>query len=187
MTTLSGSILATFLAAQLQGGTIQGKVVDDQGKPVPDAQVVYYAPRPWLGIGEPVEVATKTDAEGQFRVASPAVKRGAFLQFWAYRPGSALALTRSRTPPFDLVLRKPQPRIVKVESSDGQPVPGARLAPQMISSAGRATRDELPETLATPPSSPDRMARQRSTTWRAATSWLPYGSRPRRSVLRTCS
>ncbi len=43
MTMLFGSILATAVVAQLQGGMIQGKVVDDQGKPVPDAPVVYSA------------------------------------------------------------------------------------------------------------------------------------------------
>ena len=37
-----------------------------------------------------------------------------------------------------------------MEGSDGQPVPGARLAPQIINIGGRATRDEVPETLAMP-------------------------------------
>ena len=75
MTMLFGSILATALVAQIQGGMIQGKVVDDQGKPVADAQVVFFAPRPLAGTGEPVEVATKTDAGGQFRFASPRLQR----------------------------------------------------------------------------------------------------------------
>ena len=46
MTTLFGPILATALLAQIQGGTIQGRVVDDQGKPVAGAQVVFFAPPP---------------------------------------------------------------------------------------------------------------------------------------------
>ena len=95
MTTLFGSILATALVAQFQGGTIQGKVVDDQGKPVADAQVVYFAP-PGPGLArEPVEVGTKTDAGGQFRLASPPLGRTAWFLIWAYRPGSAIALGRS--------------------------------------------------------------------------------------------
>ncbi len=53
MTPLFGSILATALVAQIQGGTIQGKVVDDQRKPVPDVQVVYFVPRPLAGTREP--------------------------------------------------------------------------------------------------------------------------------------
>ncbi len=62
MTTLFASILAMALVAQIQGGTIQGKVVDDQGKPVADAQVVFFAARHFDGSGDPVEVQTKTDA-----------------------------------------------------------------------------------------------------------------------------
>ena len=87
-------ILATALIAQLQGGTIQGKVIDDQGKPVSDVQVIYFTPRPLAGTREPEWVATKTDAAGQFRLASPRHKRVGF-QFWAYRPGSASRPQRS--------------------------------------------------------------------------------------------
>ncbi len=145
MAMLFGSILATALVAQIQGGTIQGKVVDDQGKPVSDAQVVFYAPRPWGSSGEPAEVATKTDAGGQFRLASPRLKRAVF-RLWSYRPGSAIALTLSSTQPQDLVLRKTQPRTVKVEGPDSRPVPGARLSPQVLQVAGRS--GEVPEALA---------------------------------------
>ena len=42
MTMLFGSIVATALVAQLPGVTIQGKVVDEQGKPVAGARVVGY-------------------------------------------------------------------------------------------------------------------------------------------------
>ena len=71
MTTLFSSLLATALVAQLQGGMIQGSVVDDRGKPVTDAQVVFFDARPRSGIGELVELATKTDAGGQFRLRLP--------------------------------------------------------------------------------------------------------------------
>jgi len=71
MTTLLGSILAAALVAQIQSATIQGKVVDDQGKPVADAQVVQFTPRPWIGSGDSVEVQTKTDAEGHRRCRAP--------------------------------------------------------------------------------------------------------------------
>ena len=54
MALLFGSILATALVVQVQTGTIQGKVVDDQSKPLADVQVVFFTPRPWIGVGEPV-------------------------------------------------------------------------------------------------------------------------------------
>ncbi len=142
-----GSILATVLAAQLQGGMIQGKVVDDQGKPAPDVQVVYYIPRPLAGTREPEEVTTKTDAEGQFRIASPRLKRAVF-RLWSYRPGLAIALTPSNTPQFDLALRKPRPKTVKVEGPDGRPVPSARLSPQVLTVAGRSSHEHVPDSLA---------------------------------------
>ncbi len=107
MTTFFGSLLATALVTQLQGGMIQGKLVDDQGKPVPDVQVIYFIPRPLDGTKELEEVATKTDAGGQFRLASPLHKRAAF-RLWSYRPGSAIAMSSSYTPPLDLALRRPQ-------------------------------------------------------------------------------
>ncbi len=77
MTTLFSSILATALVVQLPGETIQGKVVDDQGKPVADARVFYVASLLLNGWGDPVEVETRTDSAGQFRLASPTLKRTA--------------------------------------------------------------------------------------------------------------
>ena len=63
---------------------MRGKAADDQGTPVADAQVIYFAPPPWTGSGEPVEVATKSDATGQFQLAAPALKRPGFFRKWAY-------------------------------------------------------------------------------------------------------
>ena len=44
MTMFFGSMLATALVVQVQAGTVQGKVVDDQGKPLADVQVVFFTP-----------------------------------------------------------------------------------------------------------------------------------------------
>ncbi len=129
--------------------TIQGKVVDAQGKPAADAQVVGFTPRPWTGAGEPVEAETRTDAGGRFHLVPRSARRPAFFRLWSYRPGSAIAFTSSNTPSFDLALRKPQPKVVKLESPDGRPVPGARLSPLILNVDGRGGRDEVPEALAT--------------------------------------
>ena len=75
MMTLLGSILATVLIAQVQGGTIHGKVVVDQGKPVAQALVHFHAPPLTEGKVEAVEVQTRTDADGQFRLTYPALAR----------------------------------------------------------------------------------------------------------------
>ncbi len=148
MTMLFGPVLATALVAQIQGGMIQGKVVDDQGKPVADTQVVWYAVLPTGSSVEPAEVATKMDAAGQFQLALPSLSRAAFFRFWAYRPGSAIALRAGNTPPFDLALRRSQPRTVKVEGPDGRPVLGAGISPQVRSVAGPGGSDDVPEAIA---------------------------------------
>ncbi len=146
--TLFSSILMTALVAQLPGEMIQGKVVDDEGKPAADARVFYFAPRPWNGGGNLVEVATKTDATGRFRLAAPPRKRANWFLIWAYRPGSAIAAKSSNTPPFDLVLRQPRPRKVQVEGPDGRPIPGAIISPRILYPAAQDRRSEVPEALA---------------------------------------
>ena len=149
MTMLFGSILTTVLVVQVQAGTLQGKVDDDQGKPVEDALVVFFTPRPWVGVGQPVELPTKTDAQGRFEFAPSRSQRAASSRLWAFRPGWAVATIGGGSPPFDMVLHKAQPKTVKVEDPDGRPVAGARLSPLILSGAGRSSRDEIPETLAT--------------------------------------
>src|ERR1700686_5149567 len=70
MMSLFGPLLATALMAQFQGRTLQGTVVDAQGKPVADAQVIFHAPAPWKGDAAPAEVRAKTDDEGRFRLTT---------------------------------------------------------------------------------------------------------------------
>ncbi len=134
MMTLFGPILAAALMAQFQGRTLQGTVVDDQGKPVADAQVIFHAPAPWKGDAEPVEVRAKTDAEGRFLLTTSRMAGVDILdsKVWAYRPGSAITAVPGRRKPLALVLRKPKPRTVKIEGPDGQPVVGAHIAPRAI-------------------------------------------------------
>ena len=93
MTTLLGPVLAVALMSQLHGGTIQGKVVDEAGKPVLGAQVVFFVPPPLDGNADPVEVQTNTKQGGQFRLATPLLGRDYILRanIWAYQPGSAIA------------------------------------------------------------------------------------------------
>ena len=57
--------------------TIQGTVVDDQGKPVADAQVVFFAPPPPEAKVDPVEVRAETNAQGQFGLSYPPLGRAA--------------------------------------------------------------------------------------------------------------
>jgi hypothetical protein len=145
MAILFGSILAAVLLSQFQSGTLQGKVIDDRGKPVADAQVIFYAPPPWEGTVDPFEIRTKTDAGGQFCLDCPPLGRPTMVgvHAWTFQRGSALAASRSYLT-LDLVLRKPQPRTVKVQGPDGRPVAGVTLAPRVV----QDWTSELPDSLA---------------------------------------
>ena len=191
MSTLFGSILATALAAQVQSGTIQGKVVDDQGKPVADARVVYFTPRPMVGTGEPVEVETKTDAGGHFLFVSSHLKRAVYFRFWSYRPGSAIAFkwrstNRWLTWPYADPSRersRSRPRTV-----NPSPVRNSRhkssLSEVREPSSARSARDTSQVACRH-----HRAGRQGDAQLPGglAISWSRCGSRPRRSALRTCS
>jgi protocatechuate 3,4-dioxygenase beta subunit len=136
------------LMAQVPGRTLQGTVVDDQGKPVAGAQVIFHASAPWSDDVEPVEVRAKTDDEGRFRLTTSRMAGVSILdsKVSAYRPGSAIAAVPGRRHPLALVLRKPEPKIVKIERPGGQPVVGARLSPRAVIVAGAGGGD-VPDTL----------------------------------------
>ena len=65
-------------------------------------------------------------------------------------PGSAITAAPSYRPPLELVLRKPEPRTVKVEGPDGGPVAGAIVSPRVVSVAGAGRDRRIPSALATP-------------------------------------
>jgi len=150
MSAFFGPILAAALVGQFQGGTLQGTVVDDQGKPVPGAQVVLHAPAPWGGKVEPVEARATTDAEGRYRLITPSL-RGVYLlraRIWAFRPGLAFAALQEL--PGALALHKPAPKTVKIEGPDGRAVAGARVSPRVISFGDGSTPADMPDSLAEP-------------------------------------
>ncbi len=131
---------------------LAGRVVDDQGKPVADAQVFFFAPPPLEGKVDPVEVRTQTDAGGQFHLPYPPLGRVALneVHVWAYRPGSAITAMPSYLTPFDLTMRKPRLRTLKLEGPDGRPIAGAIVSPRVIFDATGSPIAEFPGTLAMP-------------------------------------
>ncbi len=153
MSTLFGPILAAALISQFQGRTFEGTVVDDHGKPVAGAQVVFHAPAPWGTKMEPVEVRATTDAAGRFRLVIPSL-RGVYVRrarVWAFHPGLAFAAEPGfRELPQALVLHKTMPRTVKIEGPDGRPVARARVSPRGVSFADGRNLPDIPASLAEP-------------------------------------
>src|SRR5580693_6033441 len=135
MMTFYGVLIATAFLGQVQvNQPATGEVVDDKGKPIADAEVVLYSPPTNYGKGTSVEVRATSDAQGKFSLIVPRFERiyTNGVHFLAYRPGWAMTAQPYGWPPYRLVLEKPRPRTIKVEGSDGQPLPGARVALQIV-------------------------------------------------------
>jgi Carboxypeptidase regulatory-like domain len=150
MMTFLGPLITVVLLAQAPAARgIAGEVVDDQGKPVADAQVVLYSPPTAYGQGESVEVRATSDAQGKFNLKVPPLKRIVVngVQFFAYLPGAAITSLAYMRSPYRLVLEKPSPRTVTVLGADGQPVAGARVALRLIHVFGKGNA-EVPASLA---------------------------------------
>ncbi len=145
-------ILATLLLVQASAGrTVSGDVIDDRGKPVADAQVVFFAPPGAFDTRGPVEVRTKSDAEGKFSLKVPPLGRTVVgeANFLAYRRGMAIAASPFHIRPIRLVLQEPRPRTVKIEGPGGEPVSEARITLRMFYVFGRR-RAEVAASLADP-------------------------------------
>ena len=194
MTILFGPFLCTALLAQMPADrTITGEVVDGRGKAVADVQVVLYAPPALYGSTDPVELRAKSDALGSFAIKVPPLGVAKSFRNWAnvlaYRPGSAIgAVLVSGPPPFRLVLQDVQPRTVRIEGHDGEPIVGREWLCEGSTSSAARLRKSLTRWPIRSPSAPGRTGRPRSAMWPCATSLLPSASRPTRSARKTfCS
>jgi hypothetical protein len=148
---LLGPLLAVLLVQVPRVPAIPGAVVDDQGKPVAGAQVVLYAPPMTWGKANTVESQTTTDAEGRFQLERPPLGRRIVndVSILAYRAGMTIAATSIFRHPDKYVLRKPDPRPIKVEGPDGRPIAGARIAPRIVNIFDWSPVN-VPESLADP-------------------------------------
>jgi Carboxypeptidase regulatory-like domain len=168
MTTLFGTVLAAALLAQISAGTIEGTVVDDQGKPIVGAQIALHAAVPWGSKVEPLDMRATTDGDGRFRLVLPSARGGyAGRQLWASRAGLALAAEPvPEGAPRIMVLHKAAPKTIKIEGPEGRAVAGARISPRVIS---------FPDRGSLPAAVPDALAESRAvTTGTNGTATLDY-------------
>ncbi len=110
-----------------------------------------YAPPVVYGDGEPVEVASRTDANGRFSLEVPRFRRFVVngINFLVYSPGHALAARSLIQGGRHFALEKPKPRSIKVEGPDGRPIARARVAPRLIYAQDSGTA-EVPPSLSEP-------------------------------------
>ena len=120
--------------------SIEGLVVDPNGKPVAGAEVVLTAGEALDGT-VPILATTTSGAAGEFRIAHLiADRRRGFLApgvIWAYRPGLGLGmvdLVRDDRPvqTHRLVLEAQEPRRLTLRDADGKPIVGASVAPRLV-------------------------------------------------------
>ncbi len=99
-----GTLLAVALTVQTQGRQLDGSVVDDQGKPVADAAVLFQQ----SAADQPANPQTQTDAAGRFRLTAPIAWSGRVSALWIYKPGLALAaVDPGRDIPGTITLKAP--------------------------------------------------------------------------------
>ena len=98
------------------------------------------------------ESRTATDAEGRFRLKVPPFGRRIINGIYqlAYRPGMTITGSSIFRAPDHYVLRKPEPRTVRVEGPDGRPIAGVRIVPRVLDFFNSATA-EIPESMARTP------------------------------------
>jgi hypothetical protein len=68
--------------------------------------------------------------------------------FWAYRPGSALAAAAGYQRAPAIALTNSEPRTIKIEGPSGQPIGVARIYPRIVLLASRSVPDDVPDSLA---------------------------------------
>jgi hypothetical protein len=161
-------VAAALLAQPADSLTVTGVVVDPEGKPLSDVEVVLAARRP---PGESVATlaGSITDDRGAFRLE---VDRqhltgiGPIRLIWAYRPGRAAAIQEidltgnGARPPVRLTLAKPFRRTLTILDPNDHPLAGVRLVPLVYGVNGRGvflTPDDWLERL-TVATGPDGLA-----------------------------
>ncbi len=149
MTIGLGWLLALACTAQTQGTIHQGTVVDDQGKPVAGARVVFWTSAGSESSAESARPHTETDAAGQFHLATPRARWNDASKLWIYQPGRALKAVSGRDQlAGSIVLKKPQPRAITIEGPDGKPITGAKIWPRSIFFDSPSRIQEVPHALA---------------------------------------
>jgi hypothetical protein len=147
-------ILSVVLLAQSASDQrVAGTIVDEGGKPIAGVQVVLYAPPIGNFKGDPAEARGESGGDGRFSFNAPPLGRILTngVHVWAFKPGLSVAAVRYLTgKPHEIVLRKTEPRSVRVEGADGKPVAGARVEARLISFSGGSGNADMPDSLASP-------------------------------------
>jgi protocatechuate 3,4-dioxygenase beta subunit len=116
---------------ELSGSPLQGKVIDEAGRPVAEARVLLH----WKGF-----VLAYTDAQGAFEIELEQEGSGSvYANKTGYRQSEEISVTvapGSSPPPVTLQLKRKETVRGKILSPNGNPVPGAFLATIQLAPEG---------------------------------------------------
>ena len=152
VTTVLALLVTLPLVAQAEGRQLDGSVVDNQGKPVAGATVIFRQFGEGSRLEPPAAPQTETDSAGRFHLAIPKSRSNNDVSsLWVYRPGLALAaLSIGDGLTGSITLKMPEPRTITIEAPDGKPIAGAQVAPRYVvfALANVRTTRQLPHELA---------------------------------------
>ena len=154
MLVFAGWLLSAVLLAQrVPENVVAGMVIDEQGKPIAGAQVVLYGPPTQNFKGNAIEGQSQSDGGGRFDFKAPPLDRiyTNGVHVWAFKDGLAVGAVQYRLGhQHSIVLRKHEPRTVRVEGPDGKPIAARRIEAATIYLSGGTGRAEFPSSLAAP-------------------------------------
>jgi len=138
--------ISQAIAEQTKEITCSGKVVDNDGRPIAKAKVVFYYNHSRWGLGNRIVEETSSATDGSFVFKRPLTYsstagypygRDSFV-ILATHPDYALGwykIARDQEKPgYELVLTEPKSQTVTVTDHAGNPLPGARVWPYNIGS-----------------------------------------------------
>jgi Carboxypeptidase regulatory-like domain len=145
-----------FLAQSASDHRVAGTVVDEGGKAIAGAQVVLYAPPIGNFNGDAAEARGESGGDGRFDFKAPPLGRIGRIStngvhVWAFKPGLTVAAVEYQIDKSHaIVLRKPEPRSLRIDGPDGKSVAGARVEARRIFFSGANDSVDIPGSLAAP-------------------------------------
>ena len=125
-----------------EAGALRGRVVDEHGEPIEDAEVRSLGPVDRLSMWRGDQIVDRSDAQGHFALAPVAVDQTVVIearhQGFAPAELDALVAAGAAAEPIEIVLSPGRVAIGLVVDAGGQPIAGARVSMLASAPSGRS-------------------------------------------------